>query len=54
MCDIHMKIMETQDICVTFTQKMVQFHSEKEEKKCGSPHEIRVMFEIQGNKEVYS
>ena len=47
---------DTQGICVTFTQRKVgQFHSEKEAKRCGSPHKIRVMYEIKGNnKEVYS
>ena len=47
---------DTQGICVTFIQRKVgQFHSEKEAKRCGSPHKIRVMYEIKGNnKEVYS
>ena len=40
---------------MTFTQTRVgQFDSEKEAKRCGSPHKIRVMFEKKGNKEVYS
>ena len=35
---------------MTFTQEKVgQFHSEKEAKSCGSPHKIRVMYEIKGN-----
>ena len=47
---------DTQGICVTFTQKRVgQFHSEKKEKRCDSPHKIRVMYKAKGNnKEVYS
>ena len=46
---------DTQGICVTFTQRKVgQFHLEKEARRCGSPHKIRVMYEIKGNKEVYS
>ena len=46
---------DTQGICVTFKlRKVGQFHSEKEAKRCGSPHKIRVMYEIKGNKEVYS
>ena len=44
---------DTQDSCVTFTQRKVgKFHSEKEAKRCGSPHNIRVMYEINGKKEV--
>ena len=32
---------------MTFTQRKVgQFHSEKEAKRCGSPHKVRVMYEI--------
>ena len=56
MSDIHTKIKDTQGICVTFTQKRVgQFHSEKKEKRCDSPHKIRVMYKAKGNnKEVYS
>ena len=55
MCDIHKNNGDTQDICVIFTQrKVVQFYSEKEAKRCGSPHKIRVMYEIKGNKEIYS
>ena len=47
--------METQGICVTFTKrKGGKFHSEKEAKRCDSPHKIRVMYEKKGNKEVYS
>ena len=38
---------DTQGICVTFKQR-------KEAKRCGSPHKIRAMYEIKGNKEVYS
>ena len=47
---------ETQGISVTFTQRKVgQFHSEKEAKRCGSPHKVRAMYEIKGNyEEVYS
>ena len=46
---------DTQGICVTFTQtKVGQFHLEKESRRCGSPHKIRVMYEIKGNKEVCS
>ena len=46
---------DTQGICVTFTQRKVgQFDSEKEARRCGSPHKIRVMYEIKGNKKVYS
>ena len=50
------KGVDTQAICVTFTQQKVgQFHSEKDAKRCGSPHKIRVMYEIKGNNmEVYS
>ena len=50
------KGVDTQGICVTFTQKKVgQFHSEKEAKRCGSPHKIRVKYEIKGNNmEVYT
>ena len=41
---------------MTFTQRKVgQFHSETEAKRCGSPHKVRVMYEIKGNnEEVYS
>ena len=40
----------THGICVTFTQgKVGQFHSEKEAKRCRSPHKIGVMYEIKGN-----
>ena len=40
---------------MTFAQRKVgQFHSEKKTKRCGSPHNIRVMYEIKGNKEVCS
>ena len=47
---------DTQGISVTFTQRKVgQFHSEKEAKRCGSPHKVRAMYEIKGNnEEVYS
>ena len=46
---------DPQGIRVTFTKRKVgQFHSEKEAKRCGSSHKIRVMYEIKGNKEVYS
>ena len=46
---------DTQGISVTFAQRKVgQFHLEKEARRCGSPHKIRVMYEIKGNKEVYS
>ena len=38
---------DTQGICVTFKQR-------KEAKRCGSPYKIRAMYEIKGNKEVYS
>ena len=32
---------------MAFTQrKVVQFHSEKEAKRCGSPRTIRVMYEV--------
>ena len=46
---------DAQVICVTFTQRTLgQLHSEKKAKRCGSPHKMRVMYEIKGNKEVYS
>ena len=41
--------------CVTFTQrKMRQFYSEKEAKRCGSPHNTRVIYVTRGNKVVFS
>ena len=44
---------DTQDICVTFTQRKVgQLHSEEEAKRCGSPHKISVIYETKGNKEL--
>ena len=40
---------------MTFTQRKVgKFHSEKEAKRCDNPHNIRVMYEIKGKKEVCS
>ena len=45
---------DTHDIYVTFAQrKMGQFHSKKEAKRFGSPHNIRVMYEIITNKAVF-
>ena len=45
---------DTHDIYVTFAQrKMGQFHSKKEAKWFGSPHNIRVMYEIIRNKAVF-
>ena len=45
---------DTHDIYVTFAQrKMGQFHSKKEAKRFGSPHNIRVMYEIIRNKAVF-
>ena len=45
---------DTHDIYVTFAQRKVgRFHSKKEAKRFGSPHNIRVMYEIIRNKAVF-
>ena len=45
---------DTHDIYVTFAQRKVgQSHSKKEAKRFGSPHNIRVMYEIIRNKAVF-
>ena len=31
-------------------RKVGQFNSEEEAKRCGSPHKIRAMYEIKGNR----
>ena len=42
-------------LCDIYAKKMGQLHSEKEGKRSGSPHRMRVMYKIKGNnKEVYS
>ena len=42
-------------LCDIHTKRVGQFHSEKKEKRCDSPHKIRVMYKTKGNnKEVYS
>ena len=56
MCDIHTKMRERTHryLCDIHTKKVGQFHLEKEARRCGNPHKIRVMYEMKGNKEVYS
>ena len=56
MCDIHTKIKERAGfLCHIHTKKSRTVLLRKEAKRCGSPHKIRLMYEIKGNnKEVYS
>ena len=56
MCDIHTKIKERAGfLCHIHTKKSRTVLLRKEAKRCGSPHKIRVMYEIKGNnKEGYS
>ena len=45
----------TENICMTFTERNVAyFYSEKEAKRCGSIHNIRIMYETKGNNKVFS
>ena len=45
----------TDNICMTLTErKVAHFYSEKEAKRCGSIHNIRIMYETKGKNKVFS